>query len=83
MPELRGPVRCFLCNELVDRPSESHVDPIGVFAGEGEMRFWGHLDCMRAVASPAFRFPSDEDVEALRREADELDEDDSADDFEA
>jgi hypothetical protein len=75
-------VNCFLCNELVERPSDSGVQEIGVSLGdERELHFWAHLDCMRRVASPDFRFPSDEDIEENRRWLEELEDEDSADDF--
>jgi len=71
-------VNCFLCNTLVKRRSESDVQEIGVPVGEHpELHFWAHLECMRAVASSDFRFPSDEDLEETRRWVRQLEEEDA------
>jgi hypothetical protein len=67
-------VRCFLCNALVDRSSDSPAAEIGLPLAEAELHFWAHIECMKAVASPDFRFPSAKDIDEHRRWLEEEDE---------
>ena len=71
MPAPEHPVRCFLCNELTEQPFDLGADPIDVLIGEQHVRFvrfFAHHECMRKVVSPAFPFPSKEELDAEGRE---------------
>jgi hypothetical protein len=68
MPAPEYPVRCFLCNELTEQAFDLGADPIGVLIGENHVRFFAHQECMRKVASPAFPFPSQEELDEEGRE---------------